>query len=139
MDVSNQLTVLVPCSLKALDTIRVSLSEEPECEIPVARKLVDMIPECAQLRAEAEASIKDDTITLTMDAPDWETFQLKAAMAVGALLIDRKATKLVIKSMSPVGSKNLVELADAILQGSPHQASLKTEYISSSWMWTYFV
>ena len=111
------------------DTIRVSLSEEPECEIPVARKLVDMIPECAQLRAEAEASIKDDTITLTMDAPDWETFQLKAAMAVGALLIDRKATKLVIKSMSPVGSKNLVELADAILQAARIKFT-KTEYIS---------
>ena len=78
------------------DTIRVSLSEEPECEIPVARKLVELIPECTRLRHEAEASIKDDTITLTLDAPDWETFQLKAAMAVGALLIDRKATKLVI-------------------------------------------
>ena len=78
------------------DTIRVSLSEEPECEIPVARKLVELIPECTKLRAEAEASIKDDTISLTLDAPDWETLQLKAAMAVGGLLIDRKATKLVI-------------------------------------------
>ena len=80
------------------DTIRVSLSEEPECEIPVARKLVDLIPECTRLREEAEASIKDDTITLTLDAPYYETLQLKAAMAVGALLIDRKATKLVIRA-----------------------------------------
>ena len=111
------------------DTIRVSLSEEPECEIPVARKLVDMISECAQLRAEAEASIQDDTITLALDAPDWETFQLKAAMAVGALLIDRKATKLVIKSMNPIGSMNLVELADAILQAARIKFT-KTEYIS---------
>ena len=74
------------------DTIRVSLSEEPECEIPVARKLVDSIEECARLRAEAEASIKDDTITLNINESDWETLQLKAAMAVGALLIDHKAT-----------------------------------------------
>ena len=44
------------------DTIRVSLSEEPECEIPVARMLVDMTEECAKLRAEAEAAIKDDTV-----------------------------------------------------------------------------
>jgi (E)-4-hydroxy-3-methylbut-2-enyl-diphosphate synthase len=80
------------------DTIRVSLSEEPECEIPVARKLVDMIPECTALREKAEASIKDDTITLDVDAPDWETLQLKAAMAVGALLIDKKAHNLVINS-----------------------------------------
>ena len=78
------------------DTIRVSLSEEPEYEIPVARRLVDMIDECVALRAQAEASINDDTITLTIDAPDWETLQLKAAMAVGALLIDKKATKLKI-------------------------------------------
>ena len=107
------------------DTIRVSLSEEPECEIPVARKLVDMIDECAALRAEAEASIKDDTITLTLDAPDWETLQLKAAMAVGALLIDKKATKLILTShLSP-----LTSLADSILQAARVKFT-KTEYIS---------
>ena len=110
------------------DTIRVSLSEEPECEIPVARKLVDMIDECAALRAEAEASIKDDTITLTLDAPDWETLQLKAAMAVGALLIDKKATKLVIHNVS-FEEARLVELADSILQAARVKFT-KTEYIS---------
>ena len=139
------------------DTIRVSLSEEPEREIPVARKIVDSIEECARLRAQAEASIKDDTITLEVDAPDWETLQLKAAMAVGALLIDRKATNLVIKTVpvasptktvpvasptktvpvasptktvpvaSPTGS--LTALADAILQAARVKFT-KTEYIS---------
>ena len=112
------------------DTIRVSLSEEPECEIPVARKLVDMIPECTRLREEAEASINDDTITLTLDAPDWETLQLKAAMSVGALLIDRKATKLVINSSTSVNSPAiLTNLADAILQAARIKFT-KTEYIS---------
>ena len=114
------------------DTIRVSLSEEPECEIPVARKLVDMIPECTRLREEAEATIKDDTITLTVEAPDYETLQLKAAMAVGALLIDRKATKLVIKPtglISPMNAKRLEELADSILQAARIKFT-KTEYIS---------
>ena len=112
------------------DTIRVSLSEEPECEIPVARKLVDMIPECTKLRAEAEASIKDDTITLTLDAPDWETLQLKASMAVGALLIDRKATKLVITSPASYTSiSSLTSLADSILQAARIKFT-KTEYIS---------
>ena len=112
------------------DTIRVSLSEEPECEIPVARKLVGMIDECTRLRAEAEASIKDDTITLTVDAPDLETFQLKAAMSVGALLIDKKAHHLVIHSPSafliPSSSQSL---ADAILQAARIKFT-KTEYIS---------
>ena len=130
------------------DTIRVSLSEEPEREIPVARKIVDSIEECARLRAQAEASIKDDTITLEVDAPDWETLQLKAAMAVGALLIDRKATNLVIKTVPvasptktvPVASPTktvpvesptgpLTALADAILQAARVKFT-KTEYIS---------
>ena len=127
------------------DTIRVSLSEEPECEIPVARKLVELIPECTRLRQEAEADIKDDTITLQLDAPDWETLQLKAAMAVGALLIDRKATKLVIQPangsqlFTPSLSDNLSKhpslweglggLADSILQAARIKFT-KTEYIS---------
>ena len=146
------------------DTIRVSLSEEPECEIPVARKLVELIPECTRLRQEAMASIKDDTITLTLDqvvgnasercndgivgnasercnggivgnasercSDEWETLQLKAAMAVGALLIDRKATKLVIHT-SPMSETqpNLQSLADAILQAARIKFT-KTEYIS---------
>ena len=110
------------------DTIRVSLSEEPECEIPVARKLVDLIPECMKLRAEAEASIKDDTITITLDAPDWETFQLKAAMSVGALLIDRKATKLELCA-ERFSRSDLNSLSDAILQAARIKFT-KTEYIS---------
>ena len=116
------------------DTIRVSLSEEPECEIPVARKLVDLIPECIRLRQEAEASIKDDTITLHLDSAsqcgceDWETFQLKAAMAVGALLIDRKATKLVLCT-ERFSHSELQSLADSILQAARIKFT-KTEYIS---------
>jgi (E)-4-hydroxy-3-methylbut-2-enyl-diphosphate synthase len=112
------------------DTIRVSLSEEPEYEIPVARKLVDLIPECTSLREEAEASIKDGTITLHVEAPDYETLQLKAAMAVGGLLIDRKATNLVITSnTSLTNSSSLISLADAILQAARIKFT-KTEYIS---------
>jgi len=132
------------------DTIRVSLSEEPECEIPVARKLVELIPECTRLREEAEASIQNDTITLTVDAPDYETLQLKAAMAVGALLIDKKAHQLIIhspllqesnkqtvpllqesnKQTVPLLQEGLGEvLADAILQAARIKFT-KTEYIS---------
>ena len=110
------------------DTIRVSLSEEPECEIPVARQLVDLIPECARLRSEAEAAISDDTIRLQLDAANVEQLQLKAAMAVGALLIDRKATKLVITSPL-LTEEQAVMLADAILQAARIKFT-KTEYIS---------
>ncbi len=110
------------------DTIRVSLSEEPEAEIPVARKLVESIAECAQLRAEAEASITDDTATLTTEEPDWETLQLKAAMAVGALFIDQKAHKLLIQN-SHFSDDKLTQLADDILQAARIKF-VKTEYIS---------
>ncbi len=119
------------------DTIRVSLSEEPECEIPVARKLVDLIPECTRLRQEAESNIENDTITLPLDAPDWESLQLKAAMAVGALLIDHKAHNLIIKtpasslanSTDTPSEKALTNLSDGILQAARIKFT-KTEYIS---------
>ncbi len=47
------------------DTIRVSLSEEPECEIPVARKLVRFVDECAQLRQTA--AIENGVMTLSLN------------------------------------------------------------------------
>ena len=114
------------------DTIRVSLSEEPECEIPVARQLVDYIEECSRLREEAEATISDDTIRLDLkdssDSMTIEQLQLKAAMAVGALLIDRKATKLIISSPL-LSEQQSVALADALLQAARIKFT-KTEYIS---------
>ncbi len=110
------------------DTIRVSLSEEPECEIPVARQLVDNIEACARLREEAEASIADDTVFLALEDDDWETVQLKVAMAVGALFIDRKAHQLVIRHPH-FTEERLTDLADAILQAARIKFT-KTEYIS---------
>jgi (E)-4-hydroxy-3-methylbut-2-enyl-diphosphate synthase len=87
-----------------------------------------MIPACAALREQAEAGIQDDTITITLDDTDWEILQLKAAMAVGALLIDKKAHKLVVKSGHfPID--RLTDLADAILQAARIKFT-KTEYIS---------
>ncbi len=112
------------------DTIRVSLSEEPEAEIPVARTLVALIEECSQLREQLESEIKDDTIHLHTNATTWEEFQLKTAMACGALLIDRKATKLVITTDCHFeGHEDLVALADGILQAARIKFT-KTEYIS---------
>ena len=110
------------------DTIRVSLSEEPECEIPVARKLVECIEECAMKRAEAEQHITDDTIVVEFHETDWESLQLKAAMATGALLIDRKAHQLVVRNEG-FSDERLTALADAILQAARIKFT-KTEYIS---------
>ncbi len=110
------------------DTIRVSLSEAPEREIPVARKLVDSIEECARLREEAKASIENDTVTVEWHETDWETLQLKSAMALGALFIDGLAHQLVIKNDGFTEEK-LTELSDAILQAARVKFT-KTEYIS---------
>lgn len=105
------------------DTIRVSLSEEPECEIPVARKLVSFVAECAG-RREA-AVITGDTLTLCFDEADPEDLQLKAAMTAGALLIDRRATKLVVRNRG----EEMTALADAILQAARVKFT-KPEFIS---------
>lgn len=110
------------------DTIRVSLSEAPEREIPVARKLVAMIPECAVLREQCRAAIADDTVTLSLNETEVEDLQLKAAMTVGALFIDGLAHKLVINNPG-FSSEFLVELADSILQAARIKF-IRTEYIS---------
>ncbi|MGN0233504.1 MAG: (E)-4-hydroxy-3-methylbut-2-enyl-diphosphate synthase [Bacteroidaceae bacterium] len=105
------------------DTIRVSLSEEPECEIPVARKLVSFIDECACLRRTAP--IKDGVMTLTMNEEDAEDLMLKAAMAAGAHLIDGRATDLVIINKG----KEQPHLSDNILQAARVRFT-HTEFIS---------
>ncbi len=110
------------------DTIRVSLSEAPEREIPVARKLVEMISECAALREACRAAIVDDTITLSLNEPDMESLQLKASMTVGALLIDGLAHKLVIQNPGFTQAQ-LVDLADSILQAARVKFT-RTEFIS---------
>ena len=114
------------------DTIRVSLSEEPECEIPVARKIVSFIEECSTMRQQEEAKISDGCITMAFEGQeDWEDLQLKCAMAAGAALIDRRATKLniVVNSPSVFPRERLRELEDAILQAARIKFT-KTEYIS---------
>ena len=111
------------------DTIRVSLSEEPECEIPVAKKLVSFIPECAEKRENAR--IENGTLYLDFNESSLEDLQLKAAMTAGALLIDGKAKDLVITNHSTLNSNpsTLTDLASSILQAARVKFT-KTEYIS---------
>ncbi len=138
------------------DTIRVSLSEEPEDEIPVAKALVDLIDDCTQLMCMGELSIsypsedikplsdgsyckiENNAIHLHVNETELERFQLKAAMACGSLLIERKANDLFITTDSDtlfsvttpeeLGGR-LRSLADGILQAARIKFT-KTEYIS---------
>ncbi len=113
------------------DTIRVSLSEEPECEIPVARKLVAFINECATKREQA--TILDNTLHLSFEDNNLEDLQLKAAMTAGAILIDGRAKELSISAPALPQAQNdptiLTKLADDILQAARVRFT-KTEYIS---------
>ena len=105
------------------DTIRVSLSENPEYEIPVARKLVSFINECTEKRETAR--IDDDTLFLSFDEDCHEDLQLKAAMSAGAILIDGKAKQLVITNKGAACD----DLAASILQAARVKFT-KTEFIS---------
>ncbi|MBO5812362.1 MAG: (E)-4-hydroxy-3-methylbut-2-enyl-diphosphate synthase [Bacteroidaceae bacterium] len=112
------------------DTIRVSLSEAPEKEIPVARKLVAYAAESAEKRAVAKAGIKDETIYLEYNESCLEDLQLKAAMDAGALLIDGFAKELIItNSNNSISKEQLTDTANAILQAARIRFT-KPEYIS---------
>lgn len=108
------------------DTIRVSLSEAPEREIPVARKLVDYAAVSAQVRASAH--IENGILELSYNDSSLEDFQLHAAMDAGALLIDGKAADLKLTNPNMTASQ-IKSTEDAILQGARIRFS-KPEYIS---------
>lgn len=109
------------------DTIRVSLSEAPEREIPVARKLVDYAQRSADVRASA--LIEDGVLKLAYSENNLEDFQLKAAMDAGALLIDGKAKDLKLANSGSLTEKQIHDTEDAILQAARIRFS-KPEYIS---------
>lgn len=108
------------------DTIRVSLSEAPEREIPVARKLVDYAAASAQVRASAR--IENGVLSLSYNDTLLEDFQLHAAMDAGALLIDGKAGDLKLTNPNMTAAQ-IRSTEDAILQGARIRFS-KPEYIS---------
>ena len=112
------------------DTVRVSLSEAPEKEIPVARKLVQYAPASCEKRASAKSAIRDGVLCLEYDEDNLEDFQLKAAMDAGALLIDGYARELKLKNANAaVTQAQADDTAEAILQAARIRFT-RTEYIS---------
>ena len=108
------------------DTIRVSLSESPEREIPVARKLVDYAERSAEIRQSAR--IENGVLYLNYNDSSLEDFQLHAAMDAGALLIDGRASDLKLTDPN-MSAAQIKSTEDAILQGARIRFS-KPEYIS---------
>lgn len=117
------------------DTIRVSLSEAPENEIPVAQELVDYFADEDSIRYDGSVSaeVLDNIgggaeIRYTSYEEDWETFALQAAAECGRLLWEYKATELTL--VNPNFTENKLNfLSNDILQAARVRI-YKTEYIS---------
>ena len=117
------------------DTIRVSLSEAPENEIPVAQELVnyfadeDSIRYDGSVRAEVLDNIGGNAeIRYTSLEDDWDTFALQAAAESGRLLWEFKATELTL--VNPNFSENHLNFLSKDILQAARVRIYKTEYIS---------
>lgn len=117
------------------DTIRVSLSEAPENEIPVARELVDYFANEDSIRYDGSvtAEVLDNIggnaeIRYTSYENNWETFALQAAAECGRLLWEFKATELTL--VNPNFSENRLNFLSKDILQAARVRIYKTEYIS---------
>ncbi len=113
------------------DTIRVSLSEAPEKELPVARALVDYFAdeqESIRYAPSTQVKLAGHTVYYSNEDTDWATFQLHAAAECGRLLWDHNCTELVLDN-EHFAADDLIRLSKDILQAA-RVRMYKTEYIS---------
>ena len=113
------------------DTIRVSLSEAPEKELPVARALVDYFAdeqESIRYAPYTQVKVEGNTVYYANEDTDWATFQLHAAAECGRLLWDYNCTELVLNN-DHFSADDLIRLSKDILQAA-RVRMYKTEYIS---------
>ncbi len=112
------------------DTVRVSLSEAPENEIPVARAFVDYFvnPQSVRYAGSTRISVENGTVCYADEDTDWALFQLHAAAECGRLLWKYQAANLVLHNPN-FSAEQLERLGKDILQASRVRV-YKTEYIS---------
>jgi (E)-4-hydroxy-3-methylbut-2-enyl-diphosphate synthase len=114
------------------DTVRVSLSEEPEAEIPVAKALVDYFanPNSTRYNDKNILSYNEDkkSIFFFNTEDDWEQFQLQSAAECGRLLWQYGCNKLEIRNPN-FSEKQVEKLSKDILQAARIKM-YKTEFIS---------
>jgi (E)-4-hydroxy-3-methylbut-2-enyl-diphosphate synthase len=117
------------------DTIRVSLSEAPENEIPVAKDLVNYFADEESTRYDGSvtAEVLDNIggnaeIRYSSLEEDWSLFCLQAASECGRLLWDYKATEL--KLVNPNFSENKLNFLSKDILQAARVRIYKTEYIS---------
>ena len=117
------------------DTIRVSLSEAPENEIPVAQELVDYFADDDSVRYDGSvvAEVLDNIggeaeVRYTSYESEWDTFCLQAAAECGHLLWDYKATELTL--VNPNFSETRLNFLSKDILQAARVRIYKTEYIS---------
>ena len=117
------------------DTIRVSLSEAPENEIPVARDLVDYFADEDSPRYDGSiiAEVLDNIggnaeVRYSSYESDWDLFCLQAAAECGRLLWDYKATELTL--VNPNFSETKLNFLSKDILQAARVRIYKTEYIS---------
>ena len=117
------------------DTIRVSLSEAPENEIPVARDLVNYFADEDSPRYDGSiiAEVLDNIggnaeVRYSSYESDWELFCLQAAAECGRLLWDYKATELTL--VNPNFSETKLNFLSKDILQAARMRIYKTEYIS---------
>ena len=117
------------------DTIRVSLSEAPENEIPVARDIVDYFTDDESIRYDGSvvAEVLDNIggnaeVRYTSYESEWELFCLQAAAECGRLLWDYKATELTL--VNPNFSETKLNFLSKDILQAARVRIYKTEYIS---------
>ena len=113
------------------DTIRVSLSEAPEKELPVAKALVDYFAneqQSIRYAPTTQVKVEGNTVYYSNEDTDWATFQLHAAAECGRLLWDYNCTELVLNN-EHFAAEDLLRLSKDILQAA-RVRMYKTEYIS---------
>ena len=113
------------------DTIRVSLSEAPEKELPVAKALVDYFADEQQsirYAPSTQVKVEGNTVYYSNEDSDWATYQLHAAAECGRLLWDHNCTELVLGN-NHFAADDLIRLSKDILQAA-RVRMYKTEYIS---------
>ena len=113
------------------DTIRVSLSEAPEKELPVAKALVDYFAneqQSIRYAPTTQVKVEGSTVYYSNEDTDWATFQLHAAAECGRLLWDYNCTELILNN-EHFATDALIRLSKDILQAA-RVRMYKTEYIS---------
>ncbi|MBQ6723275.1 MAG: (E)-4-hydroxy-3-methylbut-2-enyl-diphosphate synthase [Paludibacteraceae bacterium] len=117
------------------DTVRVSLSEAPENEIPVAQELVDYFADDDSVRYDGSVTAEvldnigaDAEIRYTSYESEWDTFALQAAAECGRLLWEFKAKELTL--VNPNFSENKLNFLSKDILQAARVRIYKTEYIS---------